>query len=58
MVAKVRKSFVNTKRVLTCTVLYFSHERILIVAANINKGAAKIENKKKTTAHINRCTTV
>ena len=35
----------------------FSHEWILTVAANINKSAAKIENKR-TTAHINRCRTV
>ena len=27
-------------------VLYFSHEQILTVASNINKRAAKIENKK------------
>ena len=46
-----------TLNVFTRRILYFSHKRILTVAANITKSAAKIENKK-TTAHINRCTTV
>ena len=48
---KIDKLNVHTKRVhkthKSVTVLYFTHEQILTVAANMNKSAAKEMNKKK-----------